>query len=230
MPSEYKRVLYISYNGMLDPLGQSQVVPYLKQLSERGIRYTLLSYERPHAFTGDGRERCSALQKELGEKNIAWHFLRYHRWPSLPATAFDVISGIRIARQLVERNRIELVHARAHIPAVIARAVKRTSGVRMVFDVRGLMADEYVDAAHWREGSLAYRITKRYERRALAEADAVVTLTERIWPIMNQWEGLRDRAVVHEVVPCCADLQRFKFNSDARLARRTSLGFENRFV
>ena len=28
-----RRVLYISYNGMLDPLGQSQVIPYLKELS-----------------------------------------------------------------------------------------------------------------------------------------------------------------------------------------------------
>src|SRR5205814_6316570 len=36
-------VLYISYNGMLDPLGQSQVIPYLKELSKLGVRFTLLS-------------------------------------------------------------------------------------------------------------------------------------------------------------------------------------------
>ena len=29
-----KQVLFISYNGMLDPLGQSQVIPYLKELSQ----------------------------------------------------------------------------------------------------------------------------------------------------------------------------------------------------
>ncbi len=32
MALEGKRVLYISYNGMLDPLGQSQVIPYLRDL------------------------------------------------------------------------------------------------------------------------------------------------------------------------------------------------------
>jgi glycosyltransferase involved in cell wall biosynthesis len=230
MPSKDKQALYISYNGMLDPLGQNQVIPYLKQLSKRGVRFTLLSYERPYAFTPEGRERCSWLRKELLDRNIAWHYLRYHRWPSLPATAFDVTLGLRVARRLLKQNQVELVHARAQIPAVIALALKRTFGVKMVFDVRGLMADEYVDAAHWREGSVAYRITKHYERRALAEADGIVTLTERIWPIINQWKALRGRAVVHEVVPCCADLQRFRFSSDARAARRRSLGVDNRLV
>ena len=49
----------------------------------------------------------------------------------------------------------------------------------MIFDVRGLMAEEYVDAEHWREGGVPYRITKATERRILAKTDAVVTLTER---------------------------------------------------
>jgi len=34
-----KRVLYISYNGMLEPLGQSQVIPYLKELSKLGVKF-----------------------------------------------------------------------------------------------------------------------------------------------------------------------------------------------
>ena len=29
---EGRRVLFVSYNGMLDPLGQSQVLPYLRAL------------------------------------------------------------------------------------------------------------------------------------------------------------------------------------------------------
>jgi hypothetical protein len=53
-----RRVLYISYNGMLDPLGQSQVIPYLKELSRAGVQFTLLSFERPHAFTPAGVAQC----------------------------------------------------------------------------------------------------------------------------------------------------------------------------
>jgi glycosyltransferase involved in cell wall biosynthesis len=57
-----------------------------------------------------------------------------------------------------------------------------------------------------------------------------VTLTERIWPIIKEWDGLRGRAVPHEVIPCCADLQKFSFSSVARNKRRRMLGVEDRFV
>lgn len=41
-----KQVLYISYDGMTDPLGQSQVLPYLVGLSKEGFQFTLVSCEK----------------------------------------------------------------------------------------------------------------------------------------------------------------------------------------
>jgi glycosyltransferase involved in cell wall biosynthesis len=225
-----RRVLYISYNGMLDPLGQSQVIPYLKELSRAGIQFTLLSFERPQAFTRAGVEMCAALRRELAGSEIDWHWLRYHQKPSLPATCYDVWAGIRYGSRLVRRKQIEMIHARSHIPAAIALRLKRRFGVKMIFDVRGLMAEEYADAGHWRKDSLPYRITKAVEGRALATADGVVTLTERIWPVMNQWDSLRNHSVAHEVVPCCADLELFRFSHEDRLRRRAELALQDRFV
>ena len=227
---EGRRALFISYNGMLDPLGQSQVIPYLRELSKRGVRFTLLSFERAGAFGSDGQAKSAALCGQLAEDGIEWHWLRYHQTPSLPATMYDVANGVRYARTLVSRNRIELVHARSHIPATIALALKKRFGLKLIFDVRGLMADEYVDADHWRMGSVAYRLTKAMERRALAACDGVVTLTEKIWPIISEWDGLSNREVIHEVVPCCADLALFKFSQEDRLQRRAELNFTDRFV
>jgi glycosyltransferase involved in cell wall biosynthesis len=141
-----------------------------------------------------------------------------------------VLSGIRKAGSLVQRNKIEMVHARGHIPATIALALKRRFGIKMIFDLRGLMAEEYVDAEHWREGSLPYRITKSAERRILASTDAIVTLTERIWPIIREWEGLRGRTPHHEVIPCCVDLARFRFNDEERARRRSELALTDQFT
>jgi glycosyltransferase involved in cell wall biosynthesis len=225
-----RSVLYISYNGMLDALGQSQVIPYLKELSRAGVQFTLLSFERPPAFTPEGVEKCAALRRELAASEIDWHWLRYHKTPSLAATSYDVLAGIRYGSRLVRRKQIEMVHARSHIPAAIALRLKRRFGVKMIFDVRGLLADEYVDAGHWQKGSIPYRITKTVEGRALAAADGVVTLTERIWPVMSQWESLRTRDVAHQVVPCCADLELFKFSREDRDLRRAELGLQDRFV
>jgi glycosyltransferase involved in cell wall biosynthesis len=215
---------------MLDPLGQSQVIPYLKELSRSGVQFTLLSFERAQAFTPEGVAQCTALRQELAASGIDWHWLRYHKTPSLPATGYDVWAGTRYAGRLVRRKQIEMVHARSHIPAAIALRLKRRFGVKMIFDLRGLMAEEYADAGHWRRDSIPYRITKAVEGRALAAADGVVTLTERIWPLIKEWESLRNRDVAHEVVPCCADLELFSFSQNERTRRREELGLKDRFV
>jgi len=226
-----KRVLFISYNGMLDPLGQSQVLPYLRELSNLGAQFTLLSFERPSALTAHGNDKIGALRRQLAAQCIEWHWLRYHQTPSLPATMFDVANGVRYARRLVRQNGIELVHARSHIAATIALSLKRHFGIKVIFDVRGLLADEYVDANHWRKGSVPYRLTKAMERRSFASSEGVVTLTEAIWPIIKEWEGLRGRDnVVHAVVPCCADLDLFRFRELDREQRRREIGLEGRFV
>jgi glycosyltransferase involved in cell wall biosynthesis len=225
-----RRVLFISYNGMLEPLGQTQVLPYLRELTRRRVKVTLLSFERSNAFTVEGRRQCDELKRELHEHGIEWHWLRYHLRPSLPATFYDVLAGIRYASRLVRQNRIELVHARSHIPATIALALKRKFGIKMIFDVRGLMAEEYVDAHHWPAGGLRYRITKAAERRIFAATDGVVTLTERIWPIIKEWDGLKGRDVHHEVIPCCVDLSLFRFDEEQRAQLRTELGLTNRFT
>ncbi|PWT93580.1 MAG: hypothetical protein C5B55_04280 [Blastocatellia bacterium] len=230
MALEGHRVLFISYNGMIDPLGQTQVLPYLRELAKLGVRFTLLSYERHKAFTTEGTKQTSALKQTLADEGIEWHWLRYHQTPSIPATVYDVIAGTRYASKLVRRNGIEMVHARSHIPATIALALKKRHGLKMIFDVRGLMAEEYVDADHWKKGGLPYRITKTMERRALTATDAIVTLTERIWPILREWEGIKGRDVVHTVIPCCVDLQLFKTNGLERDQIRARLGLTDRFT
>src|ERR1044072_7675961 len=202
---EGRRVLFVSYNGMLDPLGQSQVIPYLRELAKRGVQFTLLSFERPKAYTPEGVRQCAQLRDKLASQGIEWHWLRYHQRPSVPSTIYDVFAGIRKAGSLVQRNKIEMVHARSHIPPTIALALKKRFGTKLMFDLRGLMAEEYVDADHWRKDSLPYRITKSTERQILGASDAIVTLTEKIWPIIREWDGLRGRTPHHEVIPCCVD-------------------------
>src|SRR5690349_4007385 len=230
MSLEGRRVLFISYNGMLEPLGQTQVLTYLRELAQRGVKFTLLSFEREKAFTPDGVRQCEALKAELQKQGIEWHWLRYHQRPSLPATLYDVMQGIRLAWRLVRQKKIELVHARSHIPATIALALKRKFGTKMIFDVRGLMAEEYVDAQHWPAAGLRFRVTKAAERRIFAATDAVVTLTERIWPIIKEWEGLQGREVAHAVVPCCVDLSTFRSDDELRAKMRAELGLDERLT
>ena len=63
-----KKVLYISYDGMTDPLGQSQVLPYLKGLTRYGYKFTILSFEKKERF-----EKTGAIIREImKETGIEW--------------------------------------------------------------------------------------------------------------------------------------------------------------
>ena len=230
MGLEGRRALFISYNGMLEPLGQTQVIPYLSELAKKGVRVWLLSFEKPKAFSAEGISKCQQLKEKLSTRGIEWHWLPYHQRPSVPATVYDVLAGIRYANKLVKRNRIELVHARGHIAGAIALSLKKRQGVRLIFDLRGLMAEEYVDAEHWRKGGLPYRITKATERRILFAADAIVTLTDRIWPIIREWDGLKGRLVHHQVIPCCVDMEVFKYSAEGRTRVRRELGLDQQLT
>ena len=45
------KVLYIMYDGLTDPLGQSQVLSYLKHLS-KNYSFHVIGYEKPEVFKG----------------------------------------------------------------------------------------------------------------------------------------------------------------------------------
>src|SRR4051794_168039 len=94
------RVLYLSYDGMCDPLGGSQVLPYLVGLARRGHRITLISFEKPER-SGDER---AAVGQTCDEVGIEWHPLTYHKRPTLLSSMYDVRQMRRLASRLHRRK------------------------------------------------------------------------------------------------------------------------------
>lgn len=200
------KTLYLCYFGLLEPLVQTQVLPYLRELSKGGLDVTLLTFESnsKEAWT---TERLETEREKLRADGIRWLWLPYHKRPSLPATAYDIVRGALKAARLVRREGIEVLHARAHIPMAMALIARRLVHCRLIFDIRGLMAEEYADAGIWKEGSLPFRLMKRLERAGAKRADQIVVLTKR----MRAWlieQGLAEADRI-EVIPCCVDFQRF---------------------
>ncbi len=200
-------VLYISYDGMLEPLGQSQVLAYQERLAQ-GFELHLLSFEKP-ADWADAQARVAVAQRMAGA-GIHWHPRTYHKRPSAPATAFDILVGIISGLWLVLRHRIRTVHARSYVPAVMALVLKRLTGVRFVFDMRGFWADERVDGGLWPRAGRMYRVAKWFERQFLLNADHVVSLTNAAVQIMQGFDYLQGQPPPCTVIPTCADLERFK--------------------
>jgi len=213
-------VLYISYDGLLEPLGASQIVPYLYALADRGTRLSVLSFERPRDFAD--QDRICALRSRLASKSIQWTPLRYHKRPRTLAKTIDLVLGIRIALKLARLERPAIVHARSYLSGLIAWAVKSVSGARFVFDMRGFWPEERVELGLFRPMGVLYRLSKLSEQFLLKRADHVVVLTESAKAILREREAeahlaaQESRETHISVIPCCADLDRFRLTEPNR--------------
>jgi glycosyltransferase involved in cell wall biosynthesis len=220
-------VLYVSYDGMLEPLGESQVLGYLERLAA-GRPIALLSFEKAADRRDAAREE--AMRRRLDARGIDWIALRYHKSPAVVSTAWDIVNGIlRGRRAIAARGGVGLIHARGYVASLIAMALARLSGAAFVFDMRGFWADEKVDGGHWAPGSRIYAITKHFERRFFESADAIVSLTRAgVAAFPGLGYRVPDRTPI-EVIPTCTDLDRFR-PGPADDALRARLGLTGHVV
>ena len=100
-----KKILYISYDGLLEPLGQSQVLEYQKKLSKRHDIF-IISFEK--ISLDKNNEFHNSTLNILKASNINWYRLQYHKKPSGLATAFDIFTGIFFASFLILRFNIRI--------------------------------------------------------------------------------------------------------------------------
>jgi len=216
-PGARLRVLYLTYNGLTEPLGRRQVLPYVVGLAARGWRFTVVSFEKAETADADARRQVAAELERVGAQ---WVPKPYHKRPTLPATAFDVASGIATAVR--QRGRgVDLIHARSTVPASMAAPAARLLRVPWIFDVRGLVAEEYADGGHWSRDGFLFRLTRDAENRLLRSARGLVFLTERIRDELARQGAWPEKPTA--VIPCAVDTGAFVAPPGARTRVRSAL-------
>ena len=88
-----------------DPKPEDEPTPELEQLEE------------------DIQAARRQVEAELANAQATWIARRYHRRPTLAATAFDILAGI--ADGLRQGGEVGLVHARSTVPAAMAAVTAR---------------------------------------------------------------------------------------------------------
>ncbi len=201
------RILYLTYDGLSDPLGQSQILPYLEGLSQHGHEIIVISFEKktlPETFRSDLRIIP----------------LRYHKSPPVLSTVYDLVLLKKEIAKILQSEKIDIVHCRSYITSLAGLWAKRKYGVRFIFDMRGFWADERVEGKLWNLNnpfySWVYRYFKQKEKIFIHEADAIISLTynakEEITEQFFSDEPLLQADSKIAVIPTCADLDLFRNN------------------
>lgn len=216
-------ILYISYDGLTDPLGQSQVLSYLEKLAAQGYNIHVLSYEKPQVFP----QKKDEIFTRTVKAGIQWHPLPYTKSPPILSTLYDLFKGWQRIKQIQQKTFFNIVHCRGYISAILGRKMKKRYGIKFIFDMRGWWADEKRESGLWNSPVYlpVYRYFKYLEERFFKESDVSISLT-----LAGQEEiqrlGFKNKEKV-EVIPTCVNFRYFPpFNNNTRSQYRNKLGIE----
>ena len=208
------KVLYLSYDGLTDPLGQSQILPYLFGLTKQGHSFDLISFEKSKNYEKEKK----MIEQFIADYSIQWHPQTYHKKPPILSTLYDIWKMYMIAQKLIRSNAIELIHARSYLSGLVALYLKRKLGIRFLFDIRGFWADERVDGGLWSVNNPLYRLIYRYFKKKeillMQTADHIISLTHAGKEEISSGNLFRGKANGIEkekvtVIPCAVDLDLF---------------------
>jgi glycosyltransferase involved in cell wall biosynthesis len=208
---------------MTDPLGQSQVLPYLKGLALEGYEFTILSFEKPDRY----EKEKSTITNLCKASKTKWNPLTFHTNPPILSKAYDRWKMKRVAESLHSKNNYSIVHCRSYAASEVGLFLKNKYGIRFLFDMRGFWADEKKDGGQWPQSSFLYRKIyehyKKKEKSFVQLADHIISLTYAGKKEIETWSFYNTNIPI-TVIPCCADMNHFTLtDNDQKKKYRASL-------
>jgi glycosyltransferase involved in cell wall biosynthesis len=216
-----RSILYISYDGLTDSLGQSQILAYLKRLSLQGNRIVILSYEKADRFAEFG----SQVAETVRAHHLTWEPLTYTKRPPILSTVWDIRKGFTKCKELHRIHRFDIVHCRGYIAAIMGKNLKEKFGLKFIFDMRGWWPDEKLESGLWDKKIFrpVYTYFKKLERDFFRTSDYSVSLTYKGKEEIVK-KGMAESDKIG-VIPTCVDFELFQpWDAQVRSKMRASLG------
>tara|TARA_Y200000002_G_scaffold131739_1_gene108568 strand:+ start:53751 stop:54974 length:1224 start_codon:yes stop_codon:yes gene_type:complete len=200
------KILYLTRTGLLEPLGQSQVLNYMRGLSKDYI-INVISYEKPEDFSD--KVSMDNVKSDCEAHQIRWLPQLFQTKRSFFVFVVNFLKMIWIVRREVRQEGINLIHARSYIPAFVALIANKLTSVPFIFDMRALWPEELINSGRIKRRSFLHRFILIVERLCLLKSVAVVSLTNAAINYLKSvypYE-MKDKNIV--VIPTCANLNKF---------------------
>ena len=212
-------VLYLSYDGLTDPLGKSQIIPYISALSGNH-EFIIISFEKKNIDKGE----IIKLKEQLQLKKISWKPLTYHKWPPVLSTIWDILILLLNCKIILRQKKIDIIHCRSYITAIVGLLFRHRA--RFLFDMRGFYADERRESGLWPQGHFIYdkiyAFFKWIENKFLDQAHHIISLTHAGKEVLIKNFSVPVAKV--SVIPCSADLDFFSNPHSKKNLIREHLG------
>jgi hypothetical protein len=192
------RILYLTYDGIFDPLGQSQILPYLINISKE-YKVHLVSFEKNMNLINKNNNYIFDLIKK---NNFFWIKIRYSK--NSFTRIFYLFYSLVIISYLIFFKKIRILHLRSYISALIVWPFTKICRLKIIFDMRGFWPEEKVDRSSWKTTDIKYKFFKKIEKYFLTISKSIVCLTSHAKRIIIDRDSLLNPSKI-TVIPTCAD-------------------------
>lgn len=210
------KLLYISYWGINDVLTKATVIPNLNILRPHFTKIYFATIERTRV--------CDPTTPD----NVA--FIPFYSITWLPRVlqkvADFVFFGIKLF-WLVKAKGVDVVICRGAMAAAFGVFLQKVLGKPFIVESFEPHADYMAEGGTWAKRGIEYRFQKWVEAQTLDTARYLLPVTE------NYGNALKDQGVSAErihVMPCCVDIEKFRFKEENRKKIRTELAIPDDVV
>ncbi|MGB3465855.1 MAG: glycosyltransferase [Cyclobacteriaceae bacterium] len=183
--------------------------------------FHVITFEQPN-YALDPSETKSVQEEYRKQHDIYWYPRQYNSGGPLMILkkGFDFINAFLSARNLVRKYSIGNVIGFTSISGVISMMIARYLKLKLCLLNIEPHSDYMVDFGFWSEGSLKYKLLKRYEEKLYERADFLAV------PTMNAYKERIGEAKNGNLyfVPTCIDTNDFEFTEKGRTDIRGEIG------
>ncbi|MDQ3324125.1 MAG: glycosyltransferase [Acidobacteriota bacterium] len=185
MTQPRSKAIFLSYDGFGQSYLETLYLPILGSIENPPVDFTVVQF-MPKNHPQKASDAAAA--EKLG---IKIHFLNYYNSPPLLGTLYLIADGIFKVGRIVRKEKIDFIHARVHIPGLVALAAAKLfrPQVKLIYDMDGFVPEYRAETGMWSEKGFIYKAFKKIEKLLVEKADLIMVRTESAKKILGDWYG-----------------------------------------
>lgn len=216
---------YISPWSLGDPLCKSQSLSYIRCLLEDGHSFALMTLEN-EKFPAS-RQEINEKKRNLEKENIYWYPVKWNKGNSVFDKISSLVKVFLTGAKICVRHKPRIIHSRSSLTTFLSVPLSKIFRIKFLYDADSLLSEEYADTNHLSRNSWGFKFLAKFEAMARHAAKQIIVLTEALKKDYRKKFGVKTPI---EVIPCCVDTKKIKFNTEARKKHRNELNLTDEML
>lgn len=217
------RVLFLSYGDVIPESGyKTRIYGEMASLST-DVDIFFIGFERRKHL-----KRVNNGETEWGLGTICRRATLFTRYDFIPLFFLSMIFLTVYGYYWILKYKIQLIHGQNYYSTFLALLLKPVTKVKVIFDVHGLVPEEYQYLRNKGANSMTLKLLRWIERCCVFHSDRLLCVSAKLkMELANRYPS---EAVKMTVLPSCVNTEVFKYDHSEGTSLRSTLSFDDNLI